>query len=61
MKNDKKVKYEAPTIKVMIVELEQGIAAASVTFSGGDTATPNQPQVEDWQVGVVIGPQNGDL
>jgi len=60
MKDDKKIKYEAPAIEVMIVELEQGIAAASVTLSGGDPTTPNQPQVEDWQDGG-FGQQNGDL
>jgi organic radical activating enzyme len=60
MIDNKKIKYEAPTIEVMIVELEQGIAAASVTLSGGDPATPNQPQVDDWQDGG-FGQQNGDL
>ena len=60
MKNNKKIKYEAPTIEMMIVELEQGIAAASVTLSGGDSGAPNQPQVDDWQ-DAGIGQQNGDL
>lgn len=49
MKNNNKMKYEAPTIEVVEIELEQGIAAASVTLSGGDGATPYQPQVNDWQ------------
>lgn len=49
MKNDSKIKYEAPTIEVVEVELEQGIAAASITVSGGDGTTPYQPEVTDWQ------------
>lgn len=49
MKNDNRIKYEAPTIEVVEIELEQGIAAASVTLSGGDTTNPHQPQVNDWQ------------
>lgn len=49
MKKDNKIKYEAPTIEVVEIELEQGIAAASVTLSGGDGASPYQPKVNDWQ------------
>lgn len=61
MKNSKKLKYEAPSIQVTLVELEQGIAAASAPVSGGDTANPTQPQVEDWQVGGFDQSTNGDL
>lgn len=60
MKNSKKLKYEAPMIDVMLVELEQGIAATSSPVSGGNTATPNQPDVEDWQTGG-LDTQTGDL
>lgn len=60
MKNKRKLKYEAPTLEVVFVELEQGIAAASVTLGGGDETTPSQPQVEDWQ-DAGFGSQNGDL
>lgn len=48
MKKEKKIKYEAPTLEVVFVELEQGIAAASVTVSGGNAGSPYQPQVDDW-------------
>jgi hypothetical protein len=51
MKKDNKMVYEAPVITVMLVELEQGIAAASATLGGGDSATPFQPSVTDWQDG----------
>lgn len=60
MKKEKKIKYEAPALEVVFVELEQGIAAASVTVSGGDDDTPFQPEVDDWGDGGT-GSQNGDL
>ena len=50
MQQDNKIGYEAPEIKLTIVELEQGIAAASATLSGGNEANPFQPSVEDWKV-----------
>jgi|GEM_PF-1228297 len=49
MKNKNPLPYEAPAIEVQYVELEQGIAAASATVSGGDSDTPYQPDVTDWQ------------
>lgn len=61
MKKDKKIKYETPTLEVIHVEMEQGIAAASVTVSGGDNEASYQPEVEDWQVGGFDDRQDGDL
>ena len=47
MKNKKE--YVAPVLEVTLVELEQGIAAASATVSvGNNPATPNQPEVNNW-------------
>lgn len=45
--------YEAPALKVLIVELEQGIAAES------GTATTS-PGIDDWNGGGG-GSQNGDF
>lgn len=53
MKKEKKI-YEAPTMEVQTIELEQGIAAGS-----GGTGTPN-PGVGDWGNGSG-GEGNGDL
>ena len=58
---ENKKKYEAPMLQAMLVELEQGIAAASATLSGGDDTTPFQPSVDDWQDNGIGGSQNGDL
>lgn len=60
MKRLKKLKYEAPTLEVVCIELEQGIAASSATVSGGDGTNPYQPEVDDWEDGG-FGSQNGDL
>lgn len=60
MENNKKIKYEAPALEVMLIELEQGIAAASATLGGNDDTGGFQPEVEDWQDSG-IGNQNGDL
>lgn len=47
MKNNENKIYEAPSMKVLIVELEQGIAAAS------GSANPSTPaSVDDWTGGV---------
>jgi len=44
MKRNEKQIYEAPDLKVLIVELEQGIASAS--------ASPDSaPTVDDWGTG----------
>lgn len=60
MKLKNKLKYEAPTLRVIRVEAEEGIAAASATISGGDSSAPYQPVVEDWQDGGFYQ-ENGDL
>lgn len=44
-----KVKYEAPSLTVVTVELEQGIAASSASITpGGGAANPNSPLVTTW-------------
>ncbi len=43
MKKKENQVYEAPEMKVLVVELEQGIAAASGAASPGAT-----PGVDDW-------------
>lgn len=43
----RKLKYSAPTIHVDILELEQGIAAASISPKSGDGNT-NNPTIGDW-------------
>ena len=48
MQKQKRVKYEAPSIELVEVELEQGIAAGSSDIHPGDQSTPNTPKVEDW-------------
>jgi len=60
MKREEKIRYVAPTINVVLVELEQGIAASSATLSGGSGATPYQPEVESWADGGFEA-KNGDL
>jgi hypothetical protein len=59
MKNKKE--YESPVLQVTLVELEQGIAAASATLSGGDGNNTYQPNVEDWQDNGLVNEQRGDL
>lgn len=44
MKNQEKLAYEAPEMKVLVVELEQGIAAASSVGS-------STPSINDWGSG----------
>ena len=61
MQQDNKPKYEAPALEVVLVELEQGIAAASATLSGGSDTNPFQPEVTDWQDNGIGGSQNQDL
>lgn len=59
-KRHKKLRYKAPTLEVVHVELEQGIAASSATISGGDSGNPFAPEVEDWEDGG-FSSQNEDL
>lgn len=46
----KKAPYEAPTIEVDIIEIENSIATSSSQgqVTGGTTGT-NQPDVEEWK------------
>jgi len=53
MKNNVNKVYEAPSMTVLVVELEQGIAAAS------GSASPS-PSVDDW-TGGTDGTSNGDF
>lgn len=50
--------YKAPMLEVLLVELEQGIAAASATITPGGPGAANNynPEIDDWQDG---GSQNG--
>lgn len=43
--------YEAPSIEVFELRLEQGIANSSATISGGDEGNLHQPDIEDWTDG----------
>lgn len=48
----KRLPYVSPTIEVICLEMEEGIASGSgakVTIGSG--SSPNTPEVEDWQVG----------
>lgn len=40
--------YSAPTVEVVVIMLEHGIAAGSADINSGNQTTPNTPKVEDW-------------
>ncbi|MFC3353481.1 hypothetical protein [Sphingobacterium zeae] len=41
--------YDAPTLSILVIDMEQGIAATSTgTINPGSSSTPNNPKVEDW-------------
>ncbi len=41
--------YKKPTFDVVVIEMEQGIAAASATITpGGNGANNFAPEVDDW-------------
>lgn len=41
--------YSAPTLSILVIDMEQGIAATSTgTINPGNSSTPNTPKVEDW-------------
>ncbi|WP_133638641.1 hypothetical protein [Sphingobacterium paludis] len=45
----KKILYVSPSVTVMLVRLESGLAAGSVSrVQIGSPGDPNTPQVEDW-------------
>jgi len=48
MKNSKRMPYSAPTVEVVVIMLEHGIAAGSADINSGNQTTPNTPKVEDW-------------
>ena len=51
MKNNNKLTYETPTLGVIHIEMEQGIAAGSAAInSGSNVGAPHTPKVEDWKV-----------
>ena len=47
MKKHTRIKYETPTLNLILVEMEQGIAASSVTITPPDGSLVIQ---EEWQV-----------
>ncbi|WP_437920476.1 hypothetical protein [Sphingobacterium sp. LRF_L2] len=53
--------YSRPTIEVAIVELEQSIAAASATVSGGQNAgSAYTPGLDDWATDETLGSTIGE-
>jgi len=52
MKQEKKTKYAPPVVAIMLLELEQSLAAESATVQPvNPTDTSNQPEVTDWKAG----------
>lgn len=47
MKENKTKNYVPPRVELIELELEHGIAAASMV--PGDGTNPNNPEVEDWE------------
>lgn len=60
MKKNKK-KYIPPTLEVISIEMEQGIAAGSATLNPGDSNSLNTPQVEELNDGGTIGGGSNDF
>lgn len=55
MKQEKKKKYIAPVVSLMILELEQGFAAESAGIRPvNPTNTTNQPEITDWKAGGTV-------
>lgn len=50
--------YVAPQVTVIVVELEQGIAAGSAQVNPGNSSDPLTPKTEDW---FDSGSQNKDF
>lgn len=59
MKENKTKNYVPPRVELIELELEHGIAAASMV--PGDGANPNNPEVEDWKDEGNIGGGDFDL
>lgn len=56
-----KKEYLPPIIEVIIVEMEQGIAAQSATLNPGTSTDPYIPQTEDWIIEPSLGEGKYDL
>ncbi|UIR55974.1 hypothetical protein LZQ00_17135 [Sphingobacterium sp. SRCM116780] len=61
MKTRKKMNYNTPVIQEVSVKLEQGVAAGSVSFTGGIGPDPNNPGVDAWGAELPGGSTSGDL
>ncbi|WP_294348832.1 hypothetical protein [Sphingobacterium sp.] len=43
------IPYSAPKLSILVIDMEQGIAATSTgIINPGSSSTPNNPKVEDW-------------
>lgn len=60
MEKNNKLNYKAPALEVVVVELEQGIAAGSVTVTPG-SAPGFAPEVADFGSEVIGGGAAQDL
>lgn len=59
-KRSQNLSYHAPRISWSIIELEQGIASSSATFTPGNGQQGNStPEYQDWEV--EISSQNQDF
>lgn len=56
-----KKEYVKPLIKILRVEMENGIAAQSASLNLGDINSPGTPKVEDWNDGGSLGGKDFDL
>ncbi|PUB26376.1 hypothetical protein C8J95_11160 [Elizabethkingia sp. YR214] len=56
-----KKEYVKPLIKLLWVEMENGIAAQSASLNPGDINSPGTPKVEDWNDGGSLGNKDFDL
>lgn len=58
MKQEKKAKYTPPAVAIMLLELEQSLAAESATARPvNPNNSSNQPEVTDWKAGGTINQQ----
>lgn len=54
-RNNQKARYVTPSLSIMEVEMEQGIAAGSANVNPGGTGNPNDVGSDDWDDGGNIG------
>ncbi|MDV4043710.1 hypothetical protein CMT37_12885 [Elizabethkingia anophelis] len=59
--NETKREYVRPTITILHVELEEGIASGSATLRVGVTGSLDTPEVDDWTNGGSIGDSDIEL